>query len=69
MAPDVWLSTEEVARFIGGVSARWVRVQIDLGRLPARELMTGKRPTYRVRQVDVIAFQKVWIRNTRDRDR
>jgi hypothetical protein len=64
-----WLSTEDAARFIGGVSSRWVRVQIDAGRLPARALMTGLRPTYRIRLADLQVFMRTYIRDTRDRDR
>jgi hypothetical protein len=64
-----WLSTEDAARFIGGVSSRWVRVQIDAGRLPARALMTGLRPTYRIRLADLQVFMRAYIRDARDRDR
>jgi hypothetical protein len=61
-----WLSTEDAARFIGGVSSRWVRVQIDAGRLPARALMTGLRPTYRIRLVDLQVFMRTYIRDAGD---
>jgi Helix-turn-helix domain len=61
-----WLSSEDAARFIGGVSSRWIRVQIDAGRLPARALMTGQRPTYRIRLADLQAFMRTYIRDTRD---
>jgi excisionase family DNA binding protein len=64
-----WLSTEDVARYIGGVSARWVRNQIDSGKLPARALMTGARPTYRIRQTDVQVFMRTYIRDASSLDR
>lgn len=61
MERDIWYSTEDVARLIGGVSPRWVRVQIDEGRLRARVLLTGRRPTYRIRGEDLRAFMKSYV--------
>jgi hypothetical protein len=53
---DEWLSTEGAAQEIGGVTARWVRLQIEADRLRARVLLTGRRPTYRVRRRDLDRF-------------
>lgn len=61
MSTTDWLSTEDVAREIGGVTPRWVRIQIDEGRLRARVLLTGKRATYRVHRPDLEAFRARWI--------
>jgi len=58
---DVWYSTEDVARVIGGVSPRWVRVQIEEGRLRARVLLTGRRATYRIRGDDLSAFVEAYV--------
>lgn len=60
-----WLSTEDAAREIGGVSARWVRKQIEAGRLPARALLTGRRPTYRILERDLLVFRSRFIRDAR----
>jgi hypothetical protein len=59
--PDIWYSTEDVARLIGGVSSRWVRIQIEEGRLRARVLLTGRRATYRIRDADLTAFVKTHV--------
>jgi excisionase family DNA binding protein len=65
---DDWLSTEDAAREIGCVSARWVRRQVELGRLRARVLLSG-RPTYRIRRSDLDAFLAEFvIEDSRDRD-
>lgn len=61
MERDVWYSTEDVARIIGGVSPRWVRAQIEEGRLRARVLLTGRRATYRIRGEDLRAFVKAYV--------
>ena len=55
-ARDDWLTTETAAAEIGGVTPRWVRLQIECGRLRARVLLTGNRPTYRIRRSDLDAF-------------
>lgn len=69
MGRDEWLGTEDAARAIGGVSSRWVRVQIEAGRLRARVLLTGGRPTYRIRRDDLEAFVRVYvIDDARERD-
>lgn len=56
-----WYSTEDVARLIGGVSPRWVRLQVEQGRLRARVLLTGKRATYRIRAGDLAAFIEAFV--------
>ena len=43
-----WFSTEDAARAIGGVSTRWMRIQIEEGRLRTRVLLTGRRATYAI---------------------
>lgn len=61
MKSDRWLSTEDVAREIGGVSPRWVRKQIEDGRLRARVFLTGERVTYKVATVDLAAFMSTCV--------
>jgi excisionase family DNA binding protein len=58
-----WLSTEEIAIELG-VSARWVRRQIQTGRLRARVYLTGERPTYRVRRAQLNEFLDRFSRET-----
>lgn len=57
-----WLSTEEAALEIGGVTARWVRLQVECRRLPARRLETGARATYRIRSSDLHEFMARYVR-------
>lgn len=59
--PEDWLSTEDAAREIGGVSARWVRKQVETGRLRARVLLTGRRATFRIRRDDLDRFRSCYI--------
>lgn len=61
MKSDHWLSTDDVARAIGGVSQRWVRKQIEGGRLRARVFLTGDRATYKVTTVDLAAFMTTYV--------
>jgi Helix-turn-helix domain len=63
-----WLSTEQAARELGLVSARWVRRQIDAGRLRARVLATSEHVTYRIARSDLEAFAKLYLRDTWDPD-
>jgi hypothetical protein len=58
---DIWYSTEDVARLIGGVSQRWVRIQVEQGRLRARVLLTGRRATYRIHSRDLAAFLATYV--------
>ena len=70
MKSDRWLSTEDAARAIGGVSQRWVRKQIEAGRLRARVYLTGDRATYKVTTVDLAAFMATYVLDdARDRER
>lgn len=69
MDRTTWYSTEDAARVIGGVSPRWLRVQIEEGRLVARVLLTGRRATYRIRADNLAAFIRVYILDdARDRE-
>jgi hypothetical protein len=58
---DPWVSTEVAARLIGGVTPRWVRVQIDTRRLRARALLTGRRVTYRIHLDDLDRFTARYV--------
>jgi hypothetical protein len=69
MDAHAWYSSEDAARLIGGVSPRWIRVQVEQGRLKARVLLTGKRGTYRIRGADLAAFMATYIvDDARDRE-
>jgi len=61
MRPERWHSTESAAEVIGGVSPRWVRLQIERGRLRARILKTGRRRTYRIRQESLDVFREEYL--------
>lgn len=61
MDREIWYSTEEAAQAVGGVSTRWIRVQIEAGRLRARVLLTGQRATYRIRASDLLEFIRTYI--------
>jgi len=69
--PTRFYSTEQAAYdVIGGVSPRWVRKQIEAGRLRARVLRTGARPTYRIREDDLRTFLAQYVLDdARDLDR
>lgn len=58
---DEWIGTEEAARIIGGVTPRWIRAQIEAGRLRARVLLTGERATYRLLRSDLDLFAARYI--------
>lgn len=69
MKSDHWLSTDDVARAIGGVSQRWVRKQIEGGRLRARVFLTGDRATYKIRATDLSVFLSAYVLDdARDRE-
>lgn len=69
MAHPQWLSTEDAAREIGGVTPRWVRKQIEEGRLRSRVLLTGDRATYRIRRTDLLVFLSRYVLDdARDRE-
>lgn len=61
-----WLSTEDVARELGCVGPRWVRRQIEAGRLRATVLATGERVTYRVARADLSTFRVQYLRDSWD---
>ncbi len=60
---DEWLSTEQVAREIG-MSAVWVRKQIEFGRMRAVSFETGRRSTFRIRRSWVAEFLATYCRET-----
>ena len=66
---SAWLSTEDVARELGFVGPRWVRRQIDAGRLRATVITTGERVTYRIARADLQTFCKAYLRDSWDRGR
>lgn len=51
-----WISPNDAARTIG-MGARWVRRQIDAGRLKATAWTAGDRVTYRIRVEDWEQFR------------
>jgi excisionase family DNA binding protein len=51
-----WLTTTEIAELVG-YSDRWVRRQIELGRLKAIAFDAGARRTLRVHRRDFAEFQ------------
>jgi hypothetical protein len=61
-----WLSIEDAARHLGGVSSRWVRKQIELRRLRARARIGTGRMTYRIRLTDLVRFEKVYFIDIED---
>lgn len=63
-----WLTTEEAARELGCVSARWVRRQIEALHLRATVLTTGGRVTYRIARADLDVFRAKYLRDSWDPD-
>ncbi len=59
-----YLSTEDAARELGCVSRRWVRAQIEEGRLAALALTTGQRVTYRIPREAWEQFTARYVRHT-----
>lgn len=57
-----WLTTVEVAEMLG-FGDRWVRRQIELGRLRAYAFNAGSRRALRVRRSDLEAFRKGFFRD------
>jgi excisionase family DNA binding protein len=49
-----------------GYSARWVRHQIELGRLKAYAFTAGKRRTLRIRREDLEDFRNLYVRDASD---
>ncbi len=61
MAQDRWLTTGQVAELLGvsrSTVTRWIRD----GRLAATAIHVGARPTYRVREADLRAFVRRYVR-------
>lgn len=57
MAEREWYSTNQVAQTVG-MTAQWVRRQIDAGRLNARYFDGAGRRTYRIHRSDLREFQR-----------
>jgi excisionase family DNA binding protein len=60
MLPKNWYTTSEVADLLG-FSDRWVRRQIELGRLRASAFDAGSRRTLRINRRDLDAFRTRYI--------
>ena len=56
MLPQNWYTTSEVADLLG-FSDRWVRRQIELGRLRAAAFDAGSRRTLRIHRRDLDDFR------------
>lgn len=54
-----WLSPEDVAAHVGGVSAQHIRAEIKAGALPALDVRStgASRPTYKIRRADALAYE------------
>lgn len=61
----VWYSTSEVAERLG-FSDRWVRRQIELGRLKASAFDAGSRRTLRIRARDLEVFLRQYFHEAAD---
>lgn len=62
-----WAGSQEWGHSIG-MSAEWVRQQIQAGRLKATAFSTGKRRTYRIRSDDWADFLAKYAQRTDDPD-
>lgn len=60
-----WYSTGEVGEILG-FTPRWVRRQIDLGRLRAVAFDAGSRRTLRVNRRDLYDFRRRYLHDARD---
>ena len=64
MKQKEWLSPREAALALGyGLSERFVRRQIELGRMRAVAFDAGGRRTLRVAREDLEAFRREFIRD------
>lgn len=61
-----WYTTAEVGELVGGYSDRWVRKQIELGRLKAQAFDAGSRRTLRVHRVALLEFKSTFFYDARD---
>lgn len=50
------------------MGGRWVRRQIEAGRLRATVLTTGGRVTYRIARADLETFRRRYLRDSWDPD-
>ena len=57
-----WLTTVEVAQLLG-FTDRWVRRQIELGRLRGYAFDAGSRRALRIRRRDLEAFRSRFFRD------
>jgi len=57
-----WYTTSEIAHLLG-FSDRWVRRQIEMGRLKATAFDAGSRRTLRIHRRDLTAFQSQYLRD------
>ena len=60
-----WYTTGEVADLLG-YTPRWVRRQIEAGRLVAHAFDAGDRRSLRISDPDLERFRRVHIRDARD---
>ena len=60
-----WLSTSEVADEVG-FTDRWVRRQVELGRLKAYAFDAGSRRTLRIHRRDLDEFRRRYIHDALD---
>ena len=65
----MWFSTSEAAEYLGGFTDRFVRRQIELGRLRSQVFDAGGRPTHRIHRDDLDAFRRQYFRWTGRPDR
>jgi excisionase family DNA binding protein len=59
-----WYTTAEVGELLG-FTDRWVRRQIELGRLKAYAFDAGNRRTLRIRRQDLDEFRRKFIHDAR----
>jgi excisionase family DNA binding protein len=65
MTKSEWVTPADAAGELG-YSARWVRHQIEEGRLKAYAFTAGSRRTLRIRREDLEAFRKRYVRDALD---
>lgn len=55
-----WFTTSDIGDLLG-FSDRWVRRQVELGRLKATAFDAGSRRTLRIHQTDLIRFKARYL--------
>ena len=65
----MWFSTSDAAEYLGGYTDRFVRRQIELGRLRSRVFDAGGRATHRIHRDDLDEFRRAYFRWTGPSDR